>query len=107
MYSMLIQDVSVNRAQPSIGQNMCQLCSKDKLVFAPAPIYCSSCETRIKRNVGYYRSGNEMGIRHCFCMSCYRGSHGNNILLRGSGFSIPKTNLQKAKNDEEKEDSVS
>nr|GEY80752.1 histone acetyltransferase HAC1-like isoform X3 [Tanacetum cinerariifolium] len=30
------------------------------------------------------------------------GSHGNNILLRG--FSIPKAHLQKANNDEEKED---
>lgn len=96
------KDVSGNRA-PSFGHNTCQLCSMDKLVFAPAPIYCSSCDTRIKRNVGYYRSKNEMGIRHCFCMSCYRGSHGTNIVMRG--FSIPKANLQKAKNDEEKEDS--
>ncbi|KAI3520951.1 hypothetical protein L1887_10406 [Cichorium endivia] len=36
-------------------------------------------------------------------MSCYRGSHGTNIIMRG--FLIPKSNLQKAKNDEEKEDS--
>ncbi|KAL8193422.1 hypothetical protein R6Q57_026557 [Mikania cordata] len=96
--------VSENKA-PSIGPNTCQLCSMDKLVFAPAPIYCSSCDTRIKRNVGYYRSINIIGTRHCFCMSCYRGSHGNNILLRGYGYSIPKSNLQKAKNDEEREDS--
>ncbi|CAH1437532.1 unnamed protein product [Lactuca virosa] len=94
--------VSGNREQ-SIGQNRCQLCTNDKLVFAPSPIYCSSCDTRIKRNVGYFRSTNEIGIRHCFCMSCYRGSHGTNIIMRG--FSIPKSNLQKAKNDEEKEDS--
>ncbi|KAK9050683.1 hypothetical protein SSX86_030344 [Deinandra increscens subsp. villosa] len=96
--------VSENRA-PSIGPNTCQLCSMDKLVFAPAPIYCSSCDTRIKRNVGYYRSTNGIGTRHCFCMSCYRGSHGNNILIRGYGYSIPKSYLQKAKNDEEREDS--
>ncbi|KAL4577364.1 hypothetical protein LXL04_013473 [Taraxacum kok-saghyz] len=96
------KDVSGNRVQ-SIGQNRCQLCTMDKLVCAPAPIYCSSCDTRIKRNVGYFRSTNEIGIRHCFCMSCYRGSHGTNIIMRG--FSIPKSNLQKAKNDEEKEDS--
>ncbi|GKD02345.1 histone acetyltransferase HAC1-like protein isoform X3, partial [Tanacetum coccineum] len=96
------KDASGNRP-PSNGHNTCQVCSMEKLAFAPAPIYCSSCEIRIKRNVGYYRSANEMGVRHCFCMSCYRGSHGNNILLRG--FSIPKAHLQKAKNDEEKEDS--
>ena len=99
-----MQDASGNRP-PSNGHNTCQVCSMEKLAFAPAPIYCSSCEIRIKRNVGYYRSTNEMGIRHCFCMSCYRGSHGNNILLRG--LCIPKAHLQKAKNDEEKEDSVS
>ncbi|XP_071706322.1 histone acetyltransferase HAC12-like isoform X2 [Rutidosis leptorrhynchoides] len=96
------KDVLGNK-EPSVGPNTCQLCSMDKLVFAPAPIYCSSCETRIKRNVGYYRSANEVGLRHCFCMSCYRGSHGTNIMIRG--FPFPKANLQKAKNDEEKEDS--
>lgn len=96
------KDVSGKKAH-SIGHNTCHLCSMDKLVFAPAPIYCSSCDARIKRNVGYYRSANDMGIRHCFCMSCYRGSHGTNIVMRG--FSVPKANLQKAKNDEEKEDS--
>nr|XP_043634708.1 histone acetyltransferase HAC1-like [Erigeron canadensis] len=96
------KDISGKR-EPSIGQNTCQLCSMDKLVFAPVPIYCSSCELRIKRNVGYYRSANEIGIRYCFCMSCYRGTHGANIMVRG--FSFPKSNLQKAKNDEEKEDS--
>ncbi|KVI09015.1 histone H3-K56 acetyltransferase, RTT109 [Cynara cardunculus var. scolymus] len=96
------KDVSGKKAH-SVGHNTCHLCSMDKLVFAPAPIYCSSCDTRIKRNVGYYRSTSDMGIRHCFCMSCYRGSHGTNIVMRG--FSVPKANLQKAKNDEEKEDS--
>ncbi|KAJ0469388.1 putative histone acetyltransferase chromatin regulator PHD family [Helianthus annuus] len=96
--------VSENRA-PSIGSNTCQLCSMDKLVCAPAPIYCSSCDTRIKRNVGYYRSTNVVGTRHSFCMSCYRGSHGNSIVLRGYGHSMPKSTLQKARNDEEKEDS--
>ncbi|KAI3794060.1 hypothetical protein L1987_36685 [Smallanthus sonchifolius] len=105
MLSFTSQKVVSENKVPSIGPNTCQLCSMDKLVFAPAPIYCSSCDTRIKRNVGYYRSTNDFGTRHCFCMSCYRGSHGNNILMRGYGFSIPKSNLQKAKNDEEKEDS--
>ncbi|KAJ9540675.1 hypothetical protein OSB04_027181 [Centaurea solstitialis] len=97
------KDVSGKKVH-TIGHNTCHLCSKDKLVFAPAPIYCSSCDTRIKRNVGYYRSTIiDTGIRHCFCMSCYRGSHGTNIMMRG--FSVPKANLQKAKNDEEREDS--
>ncbi|GJX14169.1 hypothetical protein Tco_0205927, partial [Tanacetum coccineum] len=49
------KDASGNRP-PSNGHNTCQVCSMEKLAFAPAPIYCSSCEIRIKRNIGYYRS---------------------------------------------------
>ncbi|XP_076886476.1 histone acetyltransferase HAC12-like [Bidens hawaiensis] len=105
LLSFTSQKASSSNRAPSVGPNTCHLCSNDKLVFAPTPMYCSSCETRIKRNVGYYRTAGEIGTRHCFCISCYRGTHGNNILMRGYGYPMPKSNLQRARNDEEKEDS--
>ncbi|KAI3665778.1 hypothetical protein L6452_44410 [Arctium lappa] len=75
----------------------------DKLLLSPVPIYCSSCDSRIKQNVGYYRSADEEGTQHCFCMPCFGGSRGPSILIREG--SISKADLQKAKNDEESEDS--
>lgn len=87
----------------SVGQNTCQLCAKDKLVFGPAPLYCSACGNRIKRNLIYYSSLDEMGARLSFCTTCFKGSRGPNISFRG--LSVSKAKLQKEKNNEEKEDS--
>ncbi|KAJ9564190.1 hypothetical protein OSB04_000156, partial [Centaurea solstitialis] len=88
---------------PSISHNICQLCSMEELLLSPAPIYCSSCDSRIKRNVGYYRSANEEGPQHCICVQCFVGSRGANIVIRDG--SVPKAALQKAKNDEGSVDS--
>nr|XP_043638664.1 histone acetyltransferase HAC12-like [Erigeron canadensis] len=89
----------------SVNQNPCQLCSMHKLLIAPVPIYCSSCDSRIKQNARYYQSSDveNTGIHHYFCMKCYKGNRKAINLMRGG--SISKTNLQKAKNDEEGEDS--
>ncbi|KAK1438957.1 hypothetical protein QVD17_04770 [Tagetes erecta] len=94
------KDISGNTSLTS--QNPCQLCYKSKLLLAPTPVYCSSCDLRIKQNAKYYRSTDE-NIKHCICMGCFRGSCGSTIVTRGG--SVVKASLHMAKNDEEIEDS--
>lgn len=87
------------------SEQVCQLCAIGKRSFAPAPMYCSCCGTRIKRSVNYYRTLDEHGVRYCFCSMCYKVSRGGNISFRG--ISVSKATLGKKKNDEEIEESVS
>ncbi|KAI3713098.1 hypothetical protein L1987_71669 [Smallanthus sonchifolius] len=96
---------TLENTPPTVNQNTCQLCFMDKLLLTPAPIYCSSCDLRIKHNVGYYRSTEEdtNTQQHSFCMTCFKGSRGATVLSRGG--SISKATLHKTKNDDEKEDS--
>ncbi|KFK43875.1 histone acetyltransferase [Arabis alpina] len=85
----------------SMSENSCQLCAVEKLTFEPPPIYCTPCGARIKRNAMYYTAaGGE--TRHYFCIPCYNESRGDLILAEGS--SVPKTRLEKKKNDEESEE---
>ncbi|KAL2522940.1 histone acetyltransferase HAC12-like [Forsythia ovata] len=86
----------------SLGENTCQLCAVDRLVFTPSPIYCSSCGARIKRKLNYYWTEDEMGAGYCFCALCFRESRGGNISFRGMSFS--KEKLHKDNNDEEVEE---
>ncbi|PRQ53158.1 putative histone acetyltransferase chromatin regulator PHD family [Rosa chinensis] len=85
------------------SEQVCQLCAIGKRSFAPAPMYCSCCGTRIKRSVNYYRTLDEHGVRYCFCSMCYKVSRGGNISFRG--ISVSKATLGKKKNDEEIEES--
>ncbi|XAR51564.1 Histone acetyltransferase [Bertholletia excelsa] len=85
-----------NTITNAVGENTCQLCAMDKLLFAPAPIYCSSCGIRIKRNLIYYCTLDEMGTRYCFCTSCFKGSRGCAISFHG--ISIAKSKLHKERN---------
>ncbi|KAJ0864151.1 putative histone acetyltransferase chromatin regulator PHD family [Helianthus annuus] len=97
------KDVS-GGTEPSESQNLCQLCSKNKLLLAPTPVYCSSCDVRIKQNVKYYRSTDEnTKTQHCICIGCFKGSRGSSVITRGG--SVSKTVLHMAMNDEEIEDS--
>ncbi|KAI7746450.1 hypothetical protein M8C21_001998, partial [Ambrosia artemisiifolia] len=89
---------------PSESQNLCQLCSKNNLLLAPTPVYCSSCDLRIKQNVKYYRSTDEdTKTQQCICMRCFKGSRGSSVITRAG--SVSKTILNMAVNDEEVEDS--
>ncbi|PSS30567.1 Histone acetyltransferase [Actinidia chinensis var. chinensis] len=97
------QEVKGTTPTNSIGENSCQLCSMDKLSFAPVPIYCSRCGVRIKCNLFYYCGLGEMGSRHCFCTSCFKASRSNDISFYG--ISISKEKLHKERNNHEDEES--
>ncbi|XP_052196496.1 histone acetyltransferase HAC12-like [Diospyros lotus] len=97
------QEMEGNPVTHSVGENTCQLCAMDKFVFAPLPIYCSSCALRIKRNLIYYWALDEMGTRLCFCTFCFKRSHGETIVFHG--ITIFKGKLQKERNNHEEEES--
>ncbi|CAK9136880.1 unnamed protein product [Ilex paraguariensis] len=91
-----------DRMASSVRENICQLCGTDKLLFAPEPLYCSSCGVRIKRNMIYYTAMDETGTQHWCCASCFRVCRGSNISFHG--VSISKAKLQKERNSEENEE---
>ncbi|KAF5961393.1 hypothetical protein HYC85_002602 [Camellia sinensis] len=97
------QEMKGNTKAHSVGEKSCQLCSMDKLVFAPAPIYCSSCGARIKLNLIYHCALDKMGTQHCFCNSCFKGSHGREISFHG--ISISKAKFHKERINHEDEES--
>ncbi|XP_047315188.1 histone acetyltransferase HAC1-like isoform X2 [Impatiens glandulifera] len=84
-----------------MNENSCQLCAVEKLTVGPPPIYCSPCGARIKRNAMYYTVGAG-DTRHYFCMPCYHESRGETILV--DHIAIPKSRMEKKKNDEETEE---
>ncbi|KAK9052502.1 hypothetical protein SSX86_029131 [Deinandra increscens subsp. villosa] len=97
------KDISADTT-PLLNHNPCQLCSKHKLLLAPTPIYCSSCDLRIKQDMKYYRSTDEKTkTQHCICMGCFRGSRGSTVITRGG--SVSKASLHLEENNEEIEDS--
>ncbi|XP_028109263.1 histone acetyltransferase HAC1-like isoform X1 [Camellia sinensis] len=97
------QEVKGSPMAYSVGENSCQLCAMDKLVLAPAPIYCSACGARMKFGMVYYCGLDEMGTQHCFCTSCFKKSRGGDISFHG--ISVSKEKLHKEKNDHEDEES--
>ncbi|KAE8672119.1 Histone acetyltransferase HAC1 [Hibiscus syriacus] len=84
----------------------CQLCGEAKLSLSPAPIYCSSCCVRIRRDAMYYSIPEVIpeanGINHYLCSACYKASRSQSITA--SGISVSKSKLIKIKNDEEPEE---
>ncbi|CAI9097131.1 OLC1v1033474C3 [Oldenlandia corymbosa var. corymbosa] len=88
--------------EQSMSENSCQLCAVEKLTFEPPPIYCTPCNSRIKRNAMYYTIGTG-DTRHYFCIPCYNNEpRGDTIIVDGTA--IPKARLEKKKNDEETEE---
>lgn len=86
-----------------MSENSCQLCAVEKLTFEPPPIYCTPCGARIKRNAMYHTVGAG-DTRHYFCIPCYNDARGDAIVVDGT--TIPKSRLEKKKNDEETEEWV-
>eukprot|EP01018_Ginkgo_biloba_P007798 Gb_24654 [translate_table: standard] len=84
-----------------MSENSCQLCAVEKLTFEPPPIYCTPCGARIKRNAMYYTMGTG-DTRHYFCIPCYNEVRSDTVEV--DGMTIPKSRLEKRKNDEETEE---
>ncbi|GMH16077.1 hypothetical protein Nepgr_017918 [Nepenthes gracilis] len=84
-----------------MGENSCHLCAVERLTFEPPPIYCTPCGARIKRNATYYPVGTG-DTRHYLCIPCYNEARGDTIVIDGAA--IPKSRLEKKKNDEETEE---
>ncbi len=103
MYPFLKQTIS--KEEGGISEYSCQLCASDKLFWSPVPIYCLSCGARIKRGVTYYSTTDENDLEMVFCTLCYKNSRGGNIKFQG--ISVSKAVLNKTKNDEATEESVS
>ncbi|KAL3525781.1 hypothetical protein ACH5RR_014153 [Cinchona calisaya] len=99
-----VEQAIATKSKENLGENTCQLCNMEKLVFSPTPLYCSSCNLRIKHNLIYYWALDEMGSRHCFCTKCFKVSRGGSISLQ-QGVSFSKALLQKERNNEENEES--
>ncbi|XP_039064043.1 histone acetyltransferase HAC12-like [Hibiscus syriacus] len=82
----------------------CQLCGAAKLSLSPAPIYCSSCCIRIRRDAMFYRIPEVIpeanGIY--LCSTCYKASRSE--CITASGRSVSKSKLIKIKNDDEPEE---
>ncbi|XP_057951106.1 probable histone acetyltransferase HAC-like 1 [Malania oleifera] len=96
------QEVGENTNAHGARENLCQLCGMENLSFAAAPIYCSSCDGRIKPRVAYYCTPDGSGTCHCFCTSCYRKARGSLVTLNGTV--ITKAVLDKKRNDEENDE---
>eukprot|EP01018_Ginkgo_biloba_P022499 Gb_41268 [translate_table: standard] len=82
-----------------MSDNSCQLCAVEKLMLEPAPIYCTPCGARIKRNAVYHTMGTSES-RHSFCIPCYNRSD----TVEVDGVLHPKSKLEKMKNNEETEE---
>lgn len=104
-YQHIIRREKESTLETSLSENTCRLCSMDKLLLSPAPIYCSHCCICIKRNLNYYWTLDKMDAKRIFCTRCIKESHGSSISFQGISFS--KSELNREKNDGESEESVS
>ncbi|KAJ7544850.1 hypothetical protein O6H91_09G096200 [Diphasiastrum complanatum] len=87
--------------EQQMSENACRLCAVERLTFEPAPIYCTPCGARIKRNAFFHTTG--MGeTRHYFCIPCYNEVRSDMVEMDGQTY--PKTRLERRKNDEETEE---
>ncbi|GKA51572.1 zinc finger, TAZ-type containing protein [Tanacetum coccineum] len=119
--------VILKNEDTSSNPNLCELCWKERIMLAPAPIYCEICYFRILPNAPYHRPTEQENKdtstktntdtdtktkidkdtkpQHCICTTCYKVS-GSTIKLLNGG-SISKAELIKAKNDQEQDDDIS
>ncbi|XP_058778891.1 histone acetyltransferase HAC12-like [Vicia villosa] len=79
--------------------NTCQLCEREKLYFAPVPIFCICCGISIgRRKIYFCRKDVGFDAERCFCSSCYNASKVGYIAFRATF--VSKANLEKKTNDE-------
>jgi len=90
--------------EAGIDANTCLLCERERLYFAPVPLFCLRCGIRIKRTY-FCTKEEEFVAQSCICSVCYKTSKGEKIAFNGT--SISKKNLAKRNNDEVLEEPVS
>eukprot|EP00898_Chlorokybus_atmophyticus_P002751 jgi/Chlat1/3477/Chrsp23S03676 len=89
-----------------LTENQCRACLQEKLYFEPPPLYCTSCGIRVKRNAVYYITITNGGEnKHIFCNQCFCDIKSDSIELDGQ--LVPRSSMEKRKNDEPMEESVS
>ncbi|XP_074308272.1 putative histone acetyltransferase HAC-like 1 [Silene latifolia] len=92
----LVEEVAGSAVISSVNENVCQLCTSERLSFPPMPIYCSACGVRVKNYQSYYSTKDDRA-QFCFCTRCYHRCRGGNITFYG--FSISKNILELRKNN--------
>lgn len=83
----------------------CPLCKHEKILFEPPLMYCTACGTKIKRNTPYWtqtQSDPQAQITRAYwCNTCFNREGPQ---LQVDGATIPKSEMEKKKNDEEVEE---
>jgi len=82
------------------GDHGCRACGAVRLTFEPPPMYCLSCNARIKKGQIYYYVMIDIN-KHSTCSSCYNSMKESFMV---DGKAVPKSKLKKKKNEEELEE---
>jgi E1A/CREB-binding protein len=88
----------------SATESACKSCGVEKLTFEPPPLYCSSCNVRIKPKQSFYAAQvpSQTGeAKQNFCTGCYQ-QFGPTVEIEGTH--VQKSALMKRKNEEDLEE---
>lgn len=78
----------------------CSCCGMVKLLFEPPPLYCLTCNSRIKKGQTYYFCMIDIN-KHSTCSACFNACKDNIII---DGRPVSKSKLKKKKNEESLEE---
>lgn len=88
------------RLMERASDQACRACGAVRLTFEPPPLYCITCNNRIKKGQTYYFVMMDIN-KHSTCSSCYNSIKDNLVI---DGKQVPKAKLTKKKNEEELEE---
>lgn len=83
----------------NMSSSACSACAVETLHFDPIPVFCTQCGCRIKRNAIYYSSGSGDNLV-VFCGPCHSAIRCDTV--ESDGIKIPKSALEKKRNDEQR-----